>query len=48
MPKLHEAWPGTNRFCCGLITGPLKDFFANMCFYTCALVVIIPYSIFMF
>ena len=47
MPKLYEAWPGTNRFCCGMVTGPINDFCANICFYICVVGVVIPYSIFM-
>ena len=48
MPKLYKAWPGKNRFLpCGCIMGPLKDFFANIYFYACAIIAIIPYSIFM-
>ena len=47
MPKLYETWPGKNRFCCGCITGPLGDLCANMTFYVCAVIIVIPYSIFM-
>lgn len=47
MPKLYKAWPSKNRFLpCGCITGPKGDFFANMCFYVCAIGVVIPYAIF--
>ena len=49
MPRLYEAWPGTNRFLpFGCIIGPLKDFCANIYFYCCVLIVLVPYSIFMF
>ena len=49
MTRLYEAWPGRNRFLpLGCIMGPLKDFFANMYFYACAIIVLIPYGIFMF
>ena len=48
MPKLHEAWPGKNRFYCGGITGPIGDLCANLYFYICVIGAIIPYSIFMF
>ena len=49
MARLYEAWPGTNRFLpCGCIMGPLKDLCANIYFYACAFIVLIPYCIFMF
>lgn len=48
MTKLYEVWPGRNRFLgFGCITGPTRDFFANLVFYICALAAVIPYSIFM-
>lgn len=47
MPKLHEAWPGKNRFCFGCcITGPLADCGPNLCWYVCSIGVLIPFSIF--
>jgi hypothetical protein len=47
MPFLYETWPGDNRFCCGcLIAGPLRDCAANSCWYVCALISLIPVSIF--
>lgn len=47
MPLISSSWPGTNRFCLGcLIAGPLADFAANSCWYGCAIITIIPISIF--
>ena len=47
MPKLYEAWPGSNRFYCNYcITGPIRDCAANSCWYVCAIIVLILYSIF--
>jgi palmitoyltransferase ZDHHC9/14/18 len=39
------VWPGNNRFCCNLITGPRSDCFTNISFYICILS-LIPYYIF--
>ena len=48
MARLYNAWPGRNRFLpCGCIMGPAGDFCANIYFYACAIIIIIPYSIFM-
>ena len=47
MPLLSQSWPGANRFCLGyLIAGPIKDCAANSCWYGCALIAIVPISIF--
>ncbi len=47
MPKLSDSWPGTNRFCCGcLVAGPIGDCAANTCWYGCAIIAIVPFSIF--
>lgn len=47
MPKLHEAWPGKNRFFCNCcITGPASDCGANSCWYVCALIVVVLYCVF--
>lgn len=49
MARLYDAWPGTNRFLrFGCIMGPLKDFCANMYFYACVVIVLVPYGIWMF
>ena len=45
MPKLYEAWPGTNKFCCcRLITGP--HIYSGIFFYVFVIAVIVLYSIF--
>jgi hypothetical protein len=47
MRVLSNSWPGANRFCFGcLIAGPIKDCAANSCWYCCAIIVIVPISIF--
>ena len=47
MSKISEVWPGRNRFCCGLITGPCSwnDCSANICVYICLLICVIPTSV---
>ncbi len=48
MPKLFEIWPGRNRFCCGrCMTGPAADCGPNLCWYICALIVVVIYSVLM-
>ena len=46
MPKLHEVWPGNNRFCLGGISGPLQDLAANAYVYITIIVVVVVTSIF--
>jgi hypothetical protein len=47
MPKLHQVWPGSNRFYGGVcITGPIQDCAANSCWYVCAIIVLVLYSLF--
>lgn len=46
MPRLNEAWPGNNRFCCNYcITGPAKDTPGLVFIYICQIVMIVSYSI---
>ena len=49
MVKVFEIWPGRNRFCCKghCITGPLSDCAANSCYYVVAILIMVPYYIFL-
>jgi hypothetical protein len=48
MPKLHEAWPGGNRFCLSCcVTGPAKDTPGLVCIYICQIGMLVPFSIIM-
>lgn len=47
MPKLHEVWPGNNRFLCGCcISGPSKEVGGIIYIQFCILAIVIPFCIF--
>lgn len=47
MVKLHEIWPGNNRFLCGCcLSGPSREIGGIIYIQICVLAIVIPFSIF--
>ena len=47
MPYLYHVWPGRNQFLCKtFMVGPAADCGPNLCWYICAALVVILYSLF--
>lgn len=48
MLRLHQIWPGKNRFYCRCcITGPLSDCAGSACIYICTIIIVVPFLYFM-
>lgn len=47
MKKIHEIWPGYNRFFCGCcITGPGRDIAGYIYIHVCTLIIVVPFCYF--